>query len=312
VTQRLTDMEITRVSLVDKGANKKRFAVFKRDEEGPMAEAIAAALAAGAVEKKDEAERSSISSILRKAADILIGPRTPVVKVATFAEVIAGQELQSALYDSWYTLESSLWSAIYARDDAGADLSIDAKQALVAQNLDEFKTHLLAAMASGIEKSDGGPAEASTRHIAAIVAKVGKKISAARMERLVAAAEALNGVLSEVVAEEEVEKRADAQEELMSPEELTAAVAKANEPLVARLEALEKSTKTVAKSGEPEAEPEDELTLEGVAEAMVAGFEAINKRLDGAIPSVGVRKSLAGQDEGEPVKKRGTFAGILD
>ena len=36
MTQRLTDLEITRVSLVDKGANARRLAVLKRDEEGSM------------------------------------------------------------------------------------------------------------------------------------------------------------------------------------------------------------------------------------------------------------------------------------
>jgi hypothetical protein len=34
MSQQLTDMTITRVSLVDKGANARRLAVLKRDEEG--------------------------------------------------------------------------------------------------------------------------------------------------------------------------------------------------------------------------------------------------------------------------------------
>jgi hypothetical protein len=260
MTQQLKDMQLTRVSLVDKGANARRFAVLKRDEEDGMTDAAATA---------DETP-AGIAAWLRKAADAILGrTEQAVAKVMTFAERVAGQELRDALYDSWYTLEDSLWAAIYATDEQGQALPLETKQALVAQSLDEFKAYLLAQMATGIEKRDGGQAEAATRHIAAVVAKAGRKISGARLERLQAASEALTSVLAEV-AEVTEEAGADAQEDNVEKADLVAAVTeaitKANEPLVARIEALEKSATPVA-AATPTAD-EEPATLETVIDVV--------------------------------------------
>jgi flagellar biosynthesis/type III secretory pathway chaperone len=305
MTQRLTDLQLTRVSLVDKGANARRFAVLKRDEEGDVTDpAQAEALMARYSETP-----AGIAGWLRKAADLLMGKPEPepVVKVATFAERVASQELRDALYDSWYTLDDALWSAIYAYDENGQTLPIEARKALVAQNLDEFKAYLLTQMDSGIQKRDGGPAEAATRHIDAVVAKAGKKISGARLERLQAASEALNSVLAEV-AEVTEEAGADAQEDSVEKAELVAAVSeaitKANEPLVARLEALEKGmAENPATAAE---EPEKAATLDDVVE--VVGKLA--DRLEAIEKAPGQRTSVAGQDSTEQVKKS-KWAGIF-
>src|SRR5665811_2401962 len=112
-------------------------------------------------------------------------------RTATFAEVVAGQELTDALSDSFYTLQDVLWSVVYAYDEAGQALTLEAKTALVAQDLDEFKAYLLAQMAgTAVAKGDLGSAE--QRELAAWIRKIGKKISGSRLERLTAAAEALN------------------------------------------------------------------------------------------------------------------------
>jgi hypothetical protein len=299
MSQRLTDMALTRVSVVDKGANARRFAVLKRDEEDAMAGAAATA---------DETP-AGIAAWLRKAADTLLGRTEPVVKVATFAEIVAGQELRDALYDSWYTLEDALWAAIWAYGPDGQSLSIEAKKALVAQDLDEFKAYLLAQMDSGISKREDGPAEAATRQIAAVVAKAGKKISGARLERLQAASEALNSVLAEV-AEVTEEAGADAQEDDVEKGELVAAVTeavtKAQEPLVARIEALEKSAKPVEADAAAAEGESDELTLEGVAKAVLE----MREDLATVVKARGERTSVAGQDAGD-VKKRSPWAGVF-
>lgn len=298
MTQRLTDMALTRVSVVDKGANARRFAVLKRDEEDAMTGAAATA---------DETP-AGIAAWLHKAADLILGKPepAPVAKVMTFAERVAGQELRDALYDSWYTLEDALWGAIYGYDADGKELSTEAKKALIGQSLDEFKAYLLAQMDSGISKRDGGPAEAATRHIDAVVAKAGKKISGARLERLQAASEALNSVLSEVVEVTE-EAGADAQEDDVEKADLVAAVTeaitKANEPIVARLEALEKSA-TASSTSEADAP----ATLDDVINVVAK----LADRLEAVEKTRGARTSIDGQDEGDTVRKRGTFAGILD
>src|SRR5665811_111812 len=133
-------------------------------------------------------------------------------RTATFAEVVAGQELTDALSDSFYTLQDVLGSVVYAYDEAGQALTLEAKTALVAQDLDEFKSYLLAQMAgSAVAKGDQGSAD--QRRLGAIVRKVGKKITASRLVRLNAAAEALNSVLAEV-ADVVANEAADTAEEV--------------------------------------------------------------------------------------------------
>lgn len=296
MSQHLSDMDIDRVSLVDKGANGRVFAILKRAGDGGKETAMLDPVAKG----DPEATPAGQASILRKIADFLTGGR--VSKAQTFGSMIAGEELSDALDDSYDTLWSALWSAMYACDDMGQDISMPDKQALVAQSLDEFKAYLLNAMQVGVGKR-ARPSEVAVakRRITTLIAKVGAKVSAARLERLQAAAEALNSVLAEV--ESDTEKRADAQEVDMTPDELTTAIAKAQEPLLARLEAIEKrvpAEKVVEKAA-------DELTLEGVAAAVLE----IRDQLDPIVKARGERTSADGQDGDSKVAKRSVFAGVL-
>lgn len=289
---RLTDMEITRVSLVDKGANGRRLAVLKR-------EASMGNPAVGAA----EAGPAGIAAWLRKAADAVIG-KVPVAKVQTFASMVAGQELQEALGESWWTLQDALWAAIYATDDAGADLSLEAKQALVGQDLDEFKAYLLAEMteATSIGKRATNPEAAA---VAAFVAKVGRKISGSRLERLQSAADALSSVLTEV--EDSTEEDTDEEDTDVDKAEITKAItdglAAALEPITKRLDTIEAAK--VEKTGDSDDAP---VTLETIAEAVGKVADRLEK-LESA-GAVGKRTSVVGQDGGE-VKKRSQFAGIF-
>ncbi len=231
-----------------------------------------------------------------------------VAKTATFAEVVAGQELTDALSDSFYTLQDVLWSVVYAYDEAGQGLSIEAKTALVAQDLDEFKSYLLAQMAgTAVAKSDQGSRD--QRRLGAIVRKVGKKITASRLVRLNAAAEALNSVLAEV-AEVVADEAADTAEEVdVDKAEMVAAFTEAMEPIAKRVAALEEKpvVKVEVAAGAGEGEVEDPVTLETV----VAVIEKLADRLEKVEGSGGVRKSLVGQDGGVEVKKASVFAGIM-
>lgn len=295
MTQRLTNLSIDRVSLVDKGANGRVIALLKRDKEGPMT------------------DPPFSPSWLRKAADWLSGKLEPVAKTATFAEVIAGQELSDALYDSWYTLQDVLWGAIYAYDADGQALSIEAKTALVAQDLDEFKAFLLAQMSSAsVAKSDDGTPD--QRLLGALVRKVGKKISGSRLERLAAASEALNSVLAEVADVIEVEEADEAEETDVNKAELveaiTEVVTKAQAPLLERLEKIEKGQTVVkvdpAAAAAEDVAADDPVTLDTIAKVM----DSVLDRLEKIEGGQAVRKSLAGQDGAGDVKKS-AFAGIL-
>lgn len=289
MAQRLTQMEIDRIDLVDKGANGRRFALFKRDDVPDEGD-----------------ERSLIEKIAAGVAKALHIP-APVAKAMTFAQIVAGREMSQALEEHWYTLQDALWSAIYATDDEGADLSTADKKALVAQNLDEFKAFVLERMDAGVEKG-AGPSE--VRLFSAYIAKVGRKVSSARLARLKEAADALAAVLAEVEADDEsakTEKRATPQEEDMTPEELVAAIQKANEPLMERIEALEKASTPAEPVAKGDGEGEDgDVSLATVVEAITKladRVEAVEKR-------PGARQS-AGGDEAVTKRESGQWAGIL-
>lgn len=285
MTQQLTKMEIDRVDLVDAGANGRRFALLKSANDDGL-----------------------IARIAKGVADLL-RIEEPVAKAMTFAQIVAGREMSQALEEHWYTLQDALWSAIYATDDDGNDLSTEAKKALVGQNLDEFKAFLLERMDAGVTKADGSSDQAM---FAAFIAKVGKKISAARRATLKEAADALAAVLAETDADAEsaTKKRATAeQEEIddMTPEELSAAIAKGNEPLVARIEALEKAQPATVTKTDGEGQPTDEEpTLATVVEAV----SKLADRVGGLETTPGARQSATGEAAAQPVTKS-RWAGVL-
>ena len=283
--QRLTGMRIDRVSTVDKGANGREFALFKRDET----------VSRGTPEA-DAGLIARIGDIVAKA--LRLGPESTstqtVKKTRTFAEIVAGQEMQEALSDSWYTLQDALWSAIYATDENGADLDIAAKQTLVAQNLDEFKAYLLAAMERGIVKRGA-------------IRKVGRKISADRMKRLKEAGELIAQIVSEASDEtEKTEKRDDTQEEVeVEKAELEQVLAKALEPVVKRLDALE-GNGTTEEGVEKSAEPGDGEVAEPIAKAISALADRIEK-----LERRPSQRTAADGQEGGTVKKSSQWAGVL-
>ena len=105
---RLTEMSITRVSLVDKGANQRRFAILKRDATGGRA-AI----------RKD---------------------------VPTFAQRQATAELQAWLPSALYTLGDVIDAALRPPSAAAAGeptVTGDQRLMAVAISCDEFKAELV-------------------------------------------------------------------------------------------------------------------------------------------------------------------------
>jgi len=279
MTTQLVKMGIQHVSLVDRGANAREFAILKRAYETPpvaMPPVSASPVEPGLIEK----------------IKTLLGV-TPVAKAQqTFASIVAGRELTDALAEHWTTLQDAMWSAIYAYDADNQPLPLEEKKALAAQNLDEFKAYLLAEMDRGITKSDLSASAFAKAMVDGAVRKVGRKISAARMASLKEAADKLLAVLAEVEgSDEETEKRALPEEGAdMTSEELAAAIAKANEPLVARLEAIEKA-QTAKAAGEGE-ENDDPVTLESIAEAI----GKLADRVEGVEKGRGQRTSGNGED----------------
>lgn len=226
----------------------------------------------------------------------------------TFNDYRASQELNSELPEAFATLQDSIWSAMWAYGDDDQPLPIDQRKALIAQNLDEFKAFALGLIDAGMTKRDTRGTSQAVLAIEGIVAKVGRKISAARLTRLQEAASALSAVLAEVEAADDTatEKRDSAEEEDMTPEELTAAIEKGMAPLVERIEKLEKagppaappSQDTAPPAGpETPAEGEEPATLETVVDAI----SKLADRVEAVEKTPGQRTSQDGQDT--PVKK---------
>jgi hypothetical protein len=304
--QQLTDMSIDKVALVPKGANGRTFAVLKQDGD-PVPPPASLADLWKAADAADPAVARR--GVLAKLADWLGLATEPVVKAQTFATIVAGRQLTDALYDSWYTLEDALWSAMWAVDANGADLSIEAKQALVAQNLDEFKAWLLGQMdeAASIAKSDRGTRP--ERALDALLRKAGGD-DGDRTTVLAKAAEPLRAALGDVGSPDPVEKRAQPEEEAMTGEELALiqkSIADAVAPIAADVAELKKAAASPAPVAKTDPDPEDGLTLESVAKAV----DSLADRFNEYLSERGVRKSADGQT-GAPVAKSGDWAkGIL-
>lgn len=390
----LTKMEIDRVSLVDRGANGRRFAILKRDdgvdpEKRSLLSKLAGALGfeLASVEKAETKTVDGVEGFrpehfgyapdpvapagwkLRLFADpaddtpdarligaavAALGPKgfrgqrveiptddLPKVKARvraawrkahpdaaeddmpetiakaqqTFASLVAGQQLTEALDDQFWTLKDALWSAIYARDEDDQLLSPEARQALVAQSLDEFKAYLIGQMEAGIAKSDELMPDPLAAGLESAIRKVGKKISAARLERLKAAADALAAVLADVEGSDDsaVEKRADAQEADMTSEEIeritktiTDTVAAAVAPIVTDVAVLKSAIeKPAGETGDSDGE--EDVTPAQVAKVLSAVLDRL-ETVEKA-QARGSRTSLGGQDAGDV--KKSIWAGMF-
>jgi len=321
--QRLTNMAIDRVALVDKGANGRPFAVLKRDDAPDAADiADLAKLWDESNAAEPVVAKRGLLSMVAKALGLRVEEdRIDVAKARTFAAILAGDQLSDALYDSWWTLEDALWSAMYATDASGADLSIEQKQALVAQNLDEFKAWLLSEMAdaASIAKRD---TPRSTRAIEALVRKASAGATTERADELTKAGAAFAAAMAdgEPASSEDTDTGDDAQEVDMDVQELAkalqphieSAVDAAVEKRMAAQPAPAPAPAPVAK-GEPDEggdeDPEDgDVSLAGIAKA-IGHLSDRMERLEGG---AAVRKSLDGQDGGAEPRKKSALAGILD
>lgn len=301
----LTDMRITKVSLVERGVNGRTFAVLKSapieaapdPEKRSLLAKVASALGftVADVEKAEDLEQPHPDA----AEDDM--PEVIAKAHQTFASLVAGQQLTEALDDQFWTLKDALWSAIYAYDEDGQLLSTAERQGLVGQSLDEFKAYLIERMNAGIAKSGETTPDPLTGGLDAVVRKVGKKISAARLERLKSAAEALAAVLAEVeVSDEEsdVEKEAEmplTDEDVAriakavktpdAPSELEAAIEKALEPIRTEIADMNKGAGGADEDTIPE-------PIGKVFDLLLERLEKVEKAV-----SAGAQTSAEGQDD---------------
>lgn len=171
--QHLTDMDITHVSLVDKGANARRFALLKRQPMVSLPDALEATETDANIEV-DHGADSGVRGALAKIGQAL---GFDVTKAEDFDAITAEREMSKAVDEGFDTLRSAVISASYGRDADGNQLPADDRRAMVGASIDQFKAFMLDAMS---------------------VSKAGRKISGARMTQLKDAfkvlADIINGV----------------------------------------------------------------------------------------------------------------------
>lgn len=315
----LTDMDITHVSLVDKGANQRRFAVKKQAGTGPDAR-LQKAIAEGIA--KGSGRKTGVLGALRKA----ISPRRRITKSA--ADQVS--QLAWALYYVFDVLEAV--AADVQADPNDPDASADEGEVGSLQQISQDLLGVMASIAGDVGTADDleDIAEQAAAYASAMqsyypvymrdggIAKVGQKqFTQARLTSIKEAAGKLAGLLEEIETETEsddedskdTKKRAQPQEVNVTSDEIAAvskAVAEALEPRIAAIEkrlppAEDKSTV------EKGAGQDGDITLADVA----AAITKVADRVEKIETARGERTSIVGQDSPSGVKKRGTFAGML-
>lgn len=190
-------------------------------------------------------------------------------------------------WTAFYTLQNLLqrynWSSDRYEFESDAD---KVKEALV-----EFSAIIIDLLtAENIVKSIGRPPEE--------IVKAGKKISSANMTEIKSAHEALSKIIEANAEEEAEEVKKEDIEKLVSE-----GVKKALEPIVEKLEAVEKSAEPAGGAQEqPELTAADVISI--VAEAVTKAVEPLSQRLEKVETARGITKQVeTEQPQATPVAK---------
>jgi hypothetical protein len=203
--------------------------------------------------------------------------------------VVADKYNKNKKNREFWAVQDALNSVLFRWDFWEGGMEIDPNT--IREALQDFVTIAEQVLISeDIIKAIGPPPE----HIA----KAGKKISAARLDRLRNAHEALGEILVEVDEKEETE---------VNKQDIEAMINKALEPIASKLEALEKGDNPL---DNPKTDPVNDVTKQ-FTEALEKALQPINERLENVEKVRGISKQadVDGQNQ-EPVKKH-YLTGIL-
>lgn len=206
------------------------------------------------------------------------------IKKGEVAEKFASRAKSNNFWAAFSTLQDTLQKYNWASDR----YEFESDAGKVQEALTEFSTIITDILASdNIAKAMGKPPEA--------IEKAGKKISTANMAEIKSAHEALSKIIdatneeAEEVKKEEIEKM------------VGEGIAKALEPVVAKLDAMEKS--------EPSEEEPKDLTADDVTkmvtDAVTKAMEPLAQRIEKVETARGVAKQVEadGQQQTTPVVK---------
>lgn len=275
----LRDVDVLKVSLVNKAANKRQFKIFKSADyvEDPE-------------EEKQEQEPKGLVDVIKNAVVSAVSAffkKEDVTQPPTFTQAMAKVNIEDEPWRVFSTLRE-VCTAIMASD-------AENKAALCSQAIDEFKTYFMGRIAQiGITK-----AAEELQKIE--VEKAGRKISAARLKALQEAYTILGQIISEAENTDE-EGTEVKKEEIVKV--VGGAVTEALKPITQRLEKLE--NETVQKNGQDEDPKGDEITAI-VKAAVEEAIKPINDRLEKVEKARGISNAIPNDSAPTDIKKDEVF-----
>lgn len=284
----LKNVDVQFVSLVDKGANRRQFKIFKSadfaddDREEDM-------------DGSNEQEMRGFFQVLKqfftgvKKADEEQAPKVP-----SFNQVIQAADAEDLIWRSFSALRGVVRGIL--------ESNVQDKTTRVGAAVEEFKTYLTGKL------NQVGVAKALELYTEQPLEKAGKKISAARLKNLKDAQD----LIGQIITDAEVENKTDTKEGTeVNKEELSkmvaTAVTEATKPITERLEQLEKQAGEQPKT-DSEAAKEQE-TMQGIIkEAVTKAIGPLEERLGVVEKARGISNKVPEEKEVEK-SDEGSFWG---
>lgn len=234
----MTNMDISFISLVKKGANKQKIQIYKSDDYQEPGN--------DSVDDDVKGFFNVVKSFFAGSKEIKKADGKP--KPPTdFAGAIAAQDVSDNLDNARWTLRTVMYNIL-------ADDAITDKKVQIGVQIDAFKTYVLEQLDKvGIKKC-------AEQLMAEPIEKAGKKISTARLDSIKGAITALQSIVNDVEASNASEEGGT---ETVEKEEITqiikSAVGEGLKPINERLGKLEKEEATSCPSCKGTVNPGDKF-----------------------------------------------------
>lgn len=290
----MSDMDISRISLVRKGANKQKIQIYKEDE----------------TDEQEEPDEKGLMAILKsyfqgstRKADEAAAPAAKKKSKKTFSSMMAVNDITENMWRANDTLRSVM------RDIINNEEITDKKAALL-QAVDEYSTY----MKDKVNVSTIAKGDSFFDVPDVVIEKAGKKVSSKNLETLKAALQALNTVISEAEPELESQKTDTGKEENeeeseVKKEDLTEVMKQALEqalgPINERLDKIEKADGKECEPGAGEVTVEKETGefTEILKSVVGEALKPISDRLEKVEKSRGIARSQEGEEDPARVEK---------
>lgn len=280
----MTNMDISFISLVKKGANKQKIQIYKSDDyKEPVTDSV---------DEDVKGFFNVVKSFFAGKKDIQKADSNP--KPPTdFAGAIAAQDVSDNLDNARWTLRTVMYNIL-------ADDTITDKKAQIGTQIDAFKNYVLDQLDKvGIKKC-------AEQLIAEPIEKAGKKIATARLDNIKGAITALQSIVDEVEASDKSEGGEEEVQKQEITEIIKSAVGESLKPINERLDKIEKEDGADGSNNEVKKEDISEIVKSAIAESM----QPIQERLSAVEKARGISKQSE-SDGTTNVKKSGNvFSGI--